>query len=80
MNLEPADDQQAVDQATQNPRSNLQNPTIQHGKIPKSGVKIQYQLPDENEIKEANVLGRAAYATGIKKQILITYFTRREQK
>ena len=33
-------DQQAVDQATQNPQSNLKNPASQHGEIPKSGVKI----------------------------------------
>ena len=64
LNLEHADDQQVVDQATQNPKSNLQNPTIQHSKIPKSGVMIQYQLPDENEIKEAKELGHAGHATG----------------
>ena len=67
LNLEHADDQQAVDQVTQNPQSNLQNPTIQHRKIPKSGVTIQYQLPGENEIKEEKVLGRAGHATGINK-------------
>ena len=64
LNLEHADDQQAVDQATQNPKSNLQNPTFQHSKTPKSGVTIQYQLPDENEIKEAKELGHAGRATG----------------
>ena len=44
LQLEHADNQKAVDQATQNPQ------TIQ--KIPKYGVKIEYQLPDENEIKK----------------------------
>ena len=71
MNLELADDQQAVDQATQNSQSNLQNPTIHHGKIPKSGVKIQYQLPDENEINKTKELERAGCATGINKYWVI---------
>ena len=44
LQLEHADNQKAVDQATQNPQ------TIQ--KIPKYGVKTEYQLPDENEIKK----------------------------
>ena len=65
LNLEHADNQQAVDQATQNPQSNLQNPTIQHGKIPKSGVKIQYQLPDENGKNEAKLLGHAGRAKAL---------------
>ena len=67
MNFEYGDDQQTVDQASQNPQSNLQNPNIQHSKIPKSGVKIQYQLLDENELKEARVLRHAGRATGIGK-------------
>ena len=66
-NLEHGDDQKAVNQATQNLQSNLESPTIQLGKILKSGVKIQYQLPEENETKEAKALGHAGRATGINK-------------
>ena len=67
LNFEYGDDQQTVDQASQNPQSNLQNPNIQHSKIAKSGVKIQYQLLDEIELKEARVLGCAGRVTGIDK-------------
>ena len=63
LNLGHADDQQAFDQATQNPQSTLQNPTIQHVTF----QNLKYQLPDENEIKEAKVLGRVDHATGINK-------------